>query len=269
MTPRALLAALLLLVCLPLQAATELIQLRYRTADELLPMAQSVLGNEGRVSAYGNQLIVNAEPAKISELRNLLDQLDTKPRRLLISVDTSDSNFQSDRGYAVNGSASAGGVEVQAGRGEVNGRDQVRIIRRSTDSRGAGVQQVQTTEGYPALIQVGQSVPLTTTSSGPYGEIYSNTEYRNVTRGFYVTATLTGELVHVSISSNRDRLNSSQPGVIDVQSTDTKVSGRLGEWITIGAVNEDSQSDQSGFLRHRTTQGREDMTLRLKVDAVD
>ena len=131
------------------------------------------------------------------------------------------------------------------------------------------MQQVQTTEGYPALIQVGHSVPITTTSSGPYGELYSNTEYRNVTRGFYVTATLTGELVHVSISSNRDRLNSSRPGVIDVQSTDTRVSGRLGEWITIGAVNEDSQSDQSGFLRRRNTQGHEDMTLRLKVDAVD
>lgn len=269
MTPRALFAALLLMVCLPLQAATELIQLRYRTADELLPMAQSVLGNEGRVSAYGNQLIVNAEPAKINELRTLLDQLDTRPRRLLISVDTSDSNYQDDRGYAVNGSASVGGVDVEAGRGEVRGRDQVRIIRRSTDSRGGGVQQVQTTEGYPALIQVGQSVPITTTSSGPYGEVYANTEYRNVTRGFYVTATLSGERVHVSISSNRDRLNSHQPGVIDVQSTDTTVSGRLGEWITIGAVNEDSQSSQSGFLRRQTTQGREDMTLRLKVDAVD
>lgn len=269
MTPRALLAALLLLVCLPLQAATELIQLRYRTADEMLPTAQSVLGNKGRISAYGNQLIVNASPARIDELRNLIDQLDTRPRRLLISVDTSDSNFQDDRGYAVNGSASVGGVDVQAGRGEVHGRDQVRIIRRTTDSRGGGVQQVQTTEGYPALIQVGQSVPITTTNSGPYGEIYSNTEYRNVTRGFYVTATLSGELVHVSISSNRDRLNSNQPGVIDVQSTDTKVSGRLGEWITIGAVNEDNQSNQSGFLRRHTTQGHEDMTLRLKVDAVD
>ncbi|MBT8765004.1 secretin N-terminal domain-containing protein [Metapseudomonas boanensis] len=269
MTPRAMLAAVLMLLCLSVQAATELIALKYRSADEMLPVAQSVLGNEGRVNAYGNQLIVNASPAKIAELRTLLDQLDTRPKRLLISVDTSDSSSQNDRGYAVNGSISAGSVEVQSGRGEVHGSDQVRIIRRSTNSRGAGVQQVQTTEGYPALIQVGQSVPITTTSSGPYGEAYSNTEYRNVTRGFYVTASLSGELVHVSISSNRDRLNSSQPGLIDVQSTDSRVSGRLGEWITIGAVSEDSQVDQQGFLRRNSTQGREDMTMRLKVDVVE
>ncbi|BCD88335.1 hypothetical protein PSm6_47420 [Pseudomonas solani] len=269
MTPRALLAALLLALSLPLQAATEVIPLNYRTAEDVMPVVQSVLGNEGRVSAYGNQLIVNAEPAKIQELRTVLGQLDTAPKRLLISVDTSDSNYQDDRGYAVNGSASVGGVDIEAGRGEVRGRDQVRIIRRSTDTRGGGVQQVQASEGYPALIQVGQSVPITTASTGPYGQVYSNTEYRNVTRGFYVTASITGDIVHVAISSNRDRLSQSQPGVIDVQSTDTRVSGRLGEWITVGGVNESSQSDDSGFLRQRSTQGSENMTMRLKVESLD
>ncbi|MCU9949654.1 secretin N-terminal domain-containing protein [Pseudomonas sp. PDM13] len=269
MTPRALLAALLLALSLPLQAATEVIPLNYRTAEDVMPVVQSVLGNEGRVSAYGNQLIVNAEPAKIQELRTLLNQLDTAPKRLLISVDTSDSNYQNDRGYAVNGSASVGGVDIEAGRGEVRGRDQVRIIRRSTDTRGGGVQQVQASEGYPALIQVGQSVPITTASTGPYGQVYSNTEYRNVTRGFYVTASITGDIVHVAISSNRDRLSQSQPGVIDVQSTDTRVSGRLGEWITVGGINESSQSDDSGFLRQRSTQGSENMTMRLKVESLD
>ncbi|MDU9416012.1 secretin N-terminal domain-containing protein [Pseudomonas sp. zfem005] len=269
MTPRALLAALLLALSLPLQAATEVIPLNYRTAEDVMPVVQSVLGNEGRVSAYGNQLIVNAEPAKIQELRTVLGQLDTAPKRLLISVDTSDSNYQDDRGYAVNGSASVGGVDIEAGRGEVRGRDQVHIIRRSTDTRGGGVQQVQASEGYPALIQVGQSVPITTASTGPYGQVYSNTEYRNVTRGFYVTASITGDIVHVAISSNRDRLSQSQPGVIDVQSTDTRVSGRLGEWITVGGVNESSQSDDSGFLRQRSTQGSENMTMRLKVESLD
>ena len=269
MTPRALLAALLLALSLPLQAATEVIPLNYRTAEDVMPVVQSVLGNEGRVSAYGNQLIVNAEPAKIQELRTVLGQLDTAPKRLLISVDTSDSNYQDDRGYAVNGSASVGGVDIEAGRGEVRGRDQVRIIRRSTDTRGGGVQQVQASEGYPALIQVGQSVPITTASTGPYGQVYSNTEYRNVTRGFYVTASITGDIVHVAISSNRDRLSQSQPGVIDVQSTDTRVSGRLGEWITVGGVNESSQSDDSGFHRQRSTQGSENMTMRLKVESLD
>lgn len=269
MTLRTLLAALLLCLCLPVQAATEVLPLNYRTADDVLGIVQSVLGNEGRVSAYGSQLIVNAPAEKINEVRQLLEQLDTRPRRLLISVESTDSSHLDDRGYRVDGTLSSGSGEVQIGRGEIGGRDQVRIIRRSTGSRSGGTQQVQATEGYPALIQVGQSVPLTTTSTGPYGQIHQDTQYRDVTRGFYVTATLSGELVHVNISSQRDRLNRHQPGVIDVQSTDSRVSGRLGEWITLGGISEDTSSSGRDILQRRTTQGREDMTLRVKVEALD
>lgn len=269
MTVRILLAVIMFSCSLCVNAATEVIPLNYRTADEVLSVVQSVLGHEGRVNAYGNQLIVNADPTKIAEVRTLLNQLDTAPRRLLISVDSNESGYQNDRGYSTNGSISSGNAEIQIGQGEINGRDQVRIIRRSTDSRSGGTQQVQATEGYPALIQVGQSVPLTTRGRDAYGQPYSNTQYRNVTRGFYVTASLSGELVHISISSNRDRLSQSQPGVIDVQSTDTRVSGRLGEWINIGGVSEQSQGEQSDFLQHRSTQGREDMSIRVKVDEVN
>ncbi len=70
------------------QAASEVIELNYRMAQDVLPVVQSVLGSEGRASAYGNQLIVNASPEKISELRSVLDSIDTQPRRLLITVDT-------------------------------------------------------------------------------------------------------------------------------------------------------------------------------------
>ncbi|MGE6792818.1 secretin N-terminal domain-containing protein [Pseudomonas guineae] len=269
MKVRALLAAALFSCSLSLSAATEVIPLSFRTADEVLDVVQSTLGQEGKVNAYGNQLIVNAEPAKIAEVRALLLQLDTEPRRLLISVDSDESGYQSDRGYQADGSISAGNAEIQIGQGEINGRDQVRIIRRSTDSRSGGTQQVQATEGYPALIQVGQSVPLTTRGRDAYGQPYSNTQYRNVTRGFYVTASLSGERVHINISSNRDRLSQSQPGAIDVQSTDTRVSGRLGEWINIGGVSEQSQGSQADFLQHRSTQGREDMSIRVKVDVVN
>ncbi len=269
MNLRPLLAAALLACCLPLSAATEVIPLNYRTADDVLGMVQSVLGNEGRVNAYGNQLIVNAAPDKIAEVRKLLQQLDTRPRRLLISVSSDESSFQRDQGYRADGTISSGNAEIQIGQGEINGRDQVRIIQRSTQSRGGGTQQVQATEGYPALIQVGQSVPLTTTSTGPYGQVHQNTQYRDVTRGFYVTASLTGELVHISISSQRDRLSPHTPGHIDVQSTDTRVSGRIGEWISLGGVSEQSQGQQRDFLQRHSTQGRDDMQLRVMVEVLD
>ncbi|WP_347901030.1 secretin N-terminal domain-containing protein [Pseudomonas purpurea] len=269
MSLRTLLTTLLLTCSVSVMAATEIVPLNHRTSADLLPVAQNFLGKDGKVSAYGNQLIVNAEPGKIEELRALLAQLDTAPKRLLITVDTNENNFQGDQGYSVNGSA------------------QGRIINRSTDSREGGIQQIQASEGIPALIQVGQSVPLTTTQTDAYAglpnqtntpsptpnnnyaHLQSQTQYRNVTQGFYVTASVTGETVHLAISTNRDRMSQERPDVVNVQSTDTTVSGRLGEWITLAGVNHQTQADKQGLTRSYTTQGRDDMTLRVKVDALD
>lgn len=248
---------------------TEIIPLNYRTAEDVLPVAQQVLGNEGRVTAYGNQLVVNAELPKIRELQQVLEQLDTRPHQLLISIDTIDGSQGSQSGYSVNGSVSAGNVEIQTGRGEVNGRDQVRIINRSTSSRGGGTQQVRATEGSPAFIQVGQSQPVTNAGVGPYGQVYSQTEYRDANQGMYVTASLTGNLVHITLSTRNDRFNNNYQGSMNTSATDTRVSGPVGQWIEIGGVSESNQSNQSGFARQYSTQGRNDSSLRVKVEVLD
>ncbi|WP_455914061.1 secretin N-terminal domain-containing protein [Pseudomonas syringae] len=262
MSLRTLLASLLLACSFTAAAATEVIPLNYRTSDDLLPTVKSFLGNEGSVNAYGNKLIVNAEPDKISELRDLLGQLDTAPKRLMISVDNSDSTVQSDQGYSVNGT-----VRSQDGRLSADGR--TRIQNYGTASRDGGVQQVQASEGTPALIQMGQSIPITSVQSDGYGYPQTNTQYRNVTQGFYVTATVTGDIVHLSISTNNDRMSQQQADAIKVQSTDTQVSGRLGEWITLAGASGQSRADEHGVARRYSTQGSNDMQLRVKVDSLD
>ncbi|MGA6097687.1 secretin N-terminal domain-containing protein [Stutzerimonas marianensis] len=258
-----------LLVCLHSQAATEVIPLEYRMADDVLAVAQSVVGEQGKVNAYGNQLIVNAPDSVIAELRTVLSRLDTAPRRLLISVDTQNAASDSESGFQVDGSFGGGNVRLETGQNGNSGENRVRIIRHSTASQGGGVQQVQATEGYPALIQVGQSVPITTRDTDGYGQIYQQTQYRDVTRGFYATATVHGEQVQVTISSHDDRLDRYQPGVVNVRDTDTRVSGRLGEWIPLGGVNESASANQRGTLRRYSTTGQEDFSLRLKVERLD
>ncbi|EJZ57695.1 hypothetical protein I1A_002020 [Pseudomonas fluorescens R124] len=245
MSLRTLLTTLLLGCSLSVMAATEIVPLKYRTSADMLPMAQDFIGKDGQVSAYGNQLIVKAEPDKIQELKALITQLDTAPKRLLITVDTNENNQQN------------------------TGDQQTRIINYSTASRDGGIQQIQASEGAPALIQVGQSVPITSSQSNSYGDYSSQTQYRNVTQGFYVTASVTGDIVHLAISTNRDRMSQERPDVVNVQSTDTTVSGRLGEWITLAGVNRETQADKQGATRSYSTQGRDDMTLRVKVDSLD
>ncbi|WP_449431974.1 secretin N-terminal domain-containing protein [Pseudomonas putida] len=241
---RPLFVCLLLALSLAAQAATEVLPLQHRSSADLLPTAQSFLGKEGSVSAFENKLIVNASPERIDSLRSLLQQLDTAPKRLLISVDNNDSNFQENHGNA-------------------------RIIHYATANRAGGMQQIQASEGQAALIQVGQSIPFTSTSTDGYGRIQSNTEYRNVTQGFYATANLSGDTVRLQISSNNDSISHERADVVKVQSTDTTVTGKLGEWMTLAGFNQQSQADQSTSSLSYSTQRGENMTLRVKVDLLD
>jgi hypothetical protein len=248
---RPLLAILLLAASLPALAAVQVIPLNNRLAEDVLPVVRSLLGQDGSVSAYGNQLVVNADPARIDAVNDLLRQLDTPARRLLISVDTDDSSGRNANGLAGNGG------------------NQGRIIQYGTANRSGGVQQVQAMEGSPALIQIGQSVPLTSSQSDAYGYPQESTQYRDVTQGFYVTASVTGETVHLAISTNNDRMSSDRHDVVDIQSTNTKLSGKLGEWIPLAAVNELSQANRRSNTRQYATQGRKDVTVRVRVDTLE
>ena len=242
MTLRPLLACLLLSLSLTTQAATEAIALSYRSADEMLSVAQSVLGSEGRVSAYGNQLIVEAAPSKIQNLENLLAQLDTPAKRLLITVDTRDNNLPESN-------------------------SDTRVI--STASREGGIQQIEATEGVPAQIQIGQSVPLTSTQTDAYGRLLTQTEYRDVTQGFFVTATVTGETVHLAISTHLDSMSQERPDVVNMQNANTQISGPLGQWITVAGSSNQSQTENNATTLTYSTQGRNDMTVRVKVNTLD
>ncbi|MEZ2875486.1 secretin N-terminal domain-containing protein [Pseudomonas lundensis] len=242
MVLRPLIAGLMMLLSLSALADTQVITLQNRTSADLLPVAQNFIGKDGNVTVYGNQLIVEAPAQKIQGLEDLLSQLDTPARRLLITVDTSDTNLP-------------------------DSYSNTRVY--STASRDGGVQQIQATEGVPALIQTGQSIPQTSTQTDAYGRLSAQTAYRNVTKGFYITASVTGETVHLAISTNRDRMSQEQPDVVNVQSTDTQVSGPLGQWITVAGISGRNLAGQQGQTRTYSTQSRDDMTLRVKVDALD
>lgn len=270
MSPSRLLAILGLACCLAAQAAprSEILPLNYRMADELLPLAQSLLAGEGRVGAYGNQLVVNAEPAKIAELRQLLEQLDTPPKRLLISLDNRQGGSAHQDGYRVAGSVTAGDVEIAVGQDEPHGRDQLRIIRRSNADNRGSLQQIQATEGHPALIQIGQRVPLLRQERDAYGYPREYTEYHEVDRGFEVIASVQGEQVQLSIRSQQDRL-AGPYGTIDTQIVDTRVSGRLGEWIELGGIEESRALERSGLLSQHAATSRQNRSLRLKVELLE
>lgn len=197
--------------------ATEVVVLKHRTAEQLLPLLQPLVPKPGTVHGIGNELVLQTTRTHLAELRKTIAALDRAPKRLLVTVVHDADTLRSGAGQAVYGT-------------------------RSIDA-GQAAQRVQVLEGSEASIRLGRSVPVVLRGAQRRvvgGRVIDDAapvvEYRDVLSGFTVRARLVGDSVVVDVSPQRDTPGNQGPGSIDVQRVATTVSGRLGEWIEVGAV---------------------------------
>ncbi|MBX6392986.1 MAG: hypothetical protein IRY96_05900 [Burkholderiales bacterium] len=263
--------ALLLVAALARADEVETVQLRHRTAAQLIPVLQPMLEPGGALSGIQSTLIIRSSRDNIEDLKRIIATLDTAPRRLLISVrqDASFSGTRSDIGV----SGTFGG-DVRVGVNEAPRREtgaSVRVLDsvRAGDERN--VSQVQAVEGSPAYIAVGQSIPVPVEQvrHTPYGrEVVRSVEYRDVNTGFYVVPHLSGEHVVLEIEPQRERPGAYGPGSTDVQRIATTVSARLGEWIELGGFADRSVHESNRILSSRSSGARGGRSVWVKVEAL-
>ena len=269
---RNLILAVILICSLPARAEVEVLPLRHRTAEQIIPVLRPLLESGGALTGMNNQLIIRASRKNIAELRRVLDSIDIAPRRLMIYVRQDSGGGSEERGARVSGGMAAGGVAI--GSGDGSPAIARRLSARITDSRSAAeerlVQQVQAVEGAPALIQIGQSVPITnrTTARGPNGGvIISDTvTYRDVTAGFEVVPRIAGDRVQLEISPRRD--TPGPEGSIGIQRIASNASGRLGEWFELGSVTQDESRQNSGLLAGTTVLRQDNRRVWVKVEEI-
>ena len=93
---------LLLLLASPAvlaQETLEVISLRHRTVDQVLPVLRPLLAPGGALTGQSNQLIVRTSPENLAQIRAVLDAIDQPARRLMVSVrfDASQQSARSAR----------------------------------------------------------------------------------------------------------------------------------------------------------------------------
>ncbi len=254
----------LLLLLAPAQAQQErleVIDLRYRSAEDLIPLLRPMLGSQGAITGLGNQLIVRATPDQLAQIRPVVQQLDTAPRQLLISVRQTGQEEAARTAVGASGSISTGSkanVIISGGQNTARRQDNT-------------IQQVQVLDGGEAYIQVGTEVPRTqryVTRNGLFAQEHTTTYYQPVTTGFAVRPRLSGDRVTLDIAPHRQR-QSGQPGeVVESQHLATTVSGRVGEWLEIGGVNQTLQSQSGGLTYYDRTRAKQGQRILLKVDVL-
>ena len=262
-------------------AAVEVITLKYRTAEQVLPLLRPLLDKNGTLSGLQNQLVVRTSPANLNDLKKVLATVDAMPRQLLITV-RQDAALDRERSEAQVGGriiTGAGSVVVgEAPRGAEGGvRARIDNTRSLGDDRNT--QSIQVLEGNSAYIQIGQTVPVSqpqvtrTIINGRVVDRVSNSvDYRDAQTGFHVLPRLAGDRVILEINPQRDTFaapaQNLPAGSVNTQRAATTVSGRLGEWMEIGGVSQGGGNQQSVILGSTRETSADNRRILVKVDEI-
>ena len=239
----------------------EIITLRHRSADQLLPQLLPFVEPGGALSGMNGTLFLRASAANQAEIRKLLAALDTPLRRLMISVRQDGADSGSEGGAGVSGRIAIGG-----GAPALSGT--ARIYQSDSRSRRDTTQQVQTIDGGRAAIMVGQSLilPLRQVVLTPAGVVVSESfVQRDLGTGFVAVPRVSGERVTLEISP-RDDTAGPVPGSVNLQRLVTTISGRLGEWLELGGSSGEQTGSSGAIASYGTQSASRQRRLLLKVD---
>ncbi len=250
----------------------EVLTVHNRPADELVAPLLPLAGPEGAVTSMQNRLVVRATPAAMAQIRVVVAQLDVAPRRLWISVRQATNSASETREGQLSGTvaANAGSVRVSpdgaivttsGSRTRVTGA----LSQNSSQASGQDVQRLQALENQPAFIRVGDSVPVPTAIVGPQSTVVTATAWVNADTGFWVLPRLAGSLVTLEIAVARDALRVAAS--VRERRLDSVVSGRLGEWLHVGASATQASERETVLLGGGSRSSGSDWSVDLKVEA--
>lgn len=282
---RIILATLLLsLLCgaAAAQMRVEVIPLQHRMAADVIPVLRPLLPQGGSVTGMNNQLILKTTPENLAEIRMVLDNLDQRLRQLRISVRQDADHYGDVTRQSVSGRAEVGDVTIAQERdagpdgltlGAGSRDDHVRYQRSDGNSNQAerGSYQVQTLEGQPAFIQAGQAVPITRRTMGAYNGrlvVQDSVQYHNADSGFWVLPRVQGDQVTLMISPYTSRVGPGPTPAFDVQSAETTISGRLGQWIPIAGLDQSTRRTHRELLSGGSEESSENRSIQVRVDEV-
>ncbi len=260
MQRRHLLAALLALPLAARSQSLEIVDLRHRPAEDLLPQLEPLLAPGGSISGRGWQLFVRTTPANLAELRRVLASLDAPAQQLLITVRQDRAGTINQQGLATDGSlvVGSGGVDARARLDAQNSR--------SLSVRG-GEQTLRVSESGRALIALSTAVPFRfrqwTPGPGGWTET-THTRFVEAVRGFVVVPRVRGDRVLLEISPQDEQLG--RRGSVEGMRLATTVEGRLGEWIALGGTGTYRRDDDGTGLSSSTSASSSSREVWVRVE---
>jgi type II secretory pathway component GspD/PulD (secretin) len=258
---------------------TRVIQLRNRSAAEMMPLIRPLLGPNDAVSGADYRLIVRTSNQNFREIEKLVAQLDTARRQLRISVRQTVAQERENTNVGISGEIKNDNVRIQIprqtppeNRGVVIRRDGVQLETQQTrtTSSSSTSQFVSTLDGMPAFVRVGQSVPHVQQILALTGKqqlvLAQGVSFHDVITGFDVTPYVQGDNVRLQITPRLSRLTNPTTDLVNFQEYSTTVVVKPGDWVDIGGLSGNGQEVRRAILSSASSHTGERRTILIKVE---
>jgi len=241
------------------------IELNYANPQQIRSVIIPFLSEGSSVSVYQDQLILNVTPEELAKTRELLKQLDSAGRQLLVTLRSDGTGSDSRRSVDVDGTINSGNTTIttEPGRRTTETRATVRVNDYRGTSTDNGNQAVRVTEGMPAYISTGMTAPIQSYTTGPDGRRYYQQGYVDAVSGFYATTWVNDGVVRISIDQSNNKL---QGQTITTQQLQSQVSGALGQWLPIGVISDAARQQTQGIASRGQTSRGNSTQLFIKVE---
>jgi hypothetical protein len=255
------------------------IQLHNRPAEEIIPLVKPMLGPDDAITGQGFQVFLRASPQTQAQIEQIISKLDVAPKMLLISVFQGSQRdlraLRVEGGFQVrddDGSVRIGSSAERGRGGNVtfstrNASGGANVISTRGRLQDNPIHQLRVSEGSEGYIETGESIPYFSGARwlAP-GAVVGSIDYKDVTTGFYVLPRVHGDQVTLQVSPFKQSQSQTRGGDINTQSAHTTITGRLGEWLPVGGVTEQTNQSRSSIGTYSSTQSRGEESIWIKAD---
>lgn len=245
--------------------------------ESLLPAVRQQLSASregGTVSVYQDKLVLHTTAANYQKVQQLLSQIDGQPQAFTVAVrvgNSSQSQGNSQQGQVIISNRGIQGAAM--------------INQRNSQQQGNNLYQVQTLSGSAASISTGTLYALSQTHIANSYPTYNRPSRQIIiqqqvllptTQGIAVTPKLLPngqvevrltqveeQLVRANPSYNRYGYNNNSS--VQGQRLNSTIVVPRGQWVNIGQISQNNQSQSSGYGSNQTTNSSNSVPISLLV----
>lgn len=243
--------------------------------ERLLPAVRQELNasrDGGSVSTYQDKLVLHTTAANYQKVKQLLNQIDGQPQALTVAVRV--GNSRQSQGNIQQGQVIISNRGIQ-GAGIIN--------QRNSQQQGNNLYQVQTLSGSAASISTGMLYSLNQSYIANSYPTYKRLAGQIIIQQQVLLPTTQGitvmprllpngqvevtlsqveeQLVRANPSYNRYGYNNSVQGQI----LNSTIVVPRGQWVNIGQISQNNQSQSSGYASNRTLNSSNSVPISLLV----